>query len=90
MLPEKKVSKVIYHTSLGDDLKCLLAFISNYRDIEFHMFSLTLCVRISKDRSMCKKSSTGLKLFIYGLETSIIGDSSGKMAFPDDPMKKKR
>ncbi|MDC3010852.1 glycosyltransferase [Synechococcus sp. AH-736-G21] len=34
---EKKVSKVIYHTSLGDDLKCLLAFISNYRDIEFHM-----------------------------------------------------
>ena len=34
---EKKVSKIIYHTSLGDDLKCLLAIISNYRDIEFHM-----------------------------------------------------
>lgn len=34
---KKKVSKIIYHTSLGDDFKCLLALIPRHSDVEFHM-----------------------------------------------------
>lgn len=33
----KKVTKIIYHTSIGDDLKCLLLFIHEYKNIEFHL-----------------------------------------------------
>ena len=34
---KKEVSKLIYHTSIGDDFKCLLPFIGDYKNIEFHM-----------------------------------------------------
>lgn len=34
---KKEVSKLIYHTSIGDDFKCLLSFIQDFKSIEFHM-----------------------------------------------------
>ena len=34
---KKEVTKLIYHTSIGDDFKCLLPLILEYENIEFHM-----------------------------------------------------